>query len=90
MVRYIRKYPIRFIIKTVLNVVYGICIFGISILVFTEFEIVKGFVPPNVFKYMSALFVIFQTVKTALENVKSKPNDKDRKKKQDGSSTIRI
>lgn len=76
----IKEDPVKFIIKTSINIIYGIIIFG-SLFVCTGLANVV--IPAEYLIYFPAGFTILQTIKSALEKV-----EPSIKKKNKGSSTI--
>lgn len=80
-----KENPSKFILKFVINLIYGVCIFGIFFI-----PLAKAFVPidPEYIGYLSGLFVIFRTLKNGLEKIN--PNVKNNKKEGTPSSTIRM
>lgn len=83
-----KEKPLKFLLKFLINSIYGISIFGIFIITFVRTNVIKLFIPPEYLGYLSGLLVIFQTLKKGLEKID--PKLKDDKKDSGPSSTIRM
>ena len=83
-----KENPLKLALKFLVNLVYGVSIFGVFLITFVNNDFVKVLIPPEYFGYLSVLFVIFQTLKNALEKID--PKLKESKKDVKPSRSIKM
>ena len=78
MTRLWKENPLKFILKFAINLIYGVCIFGIF---FIPAINVLAPISSEYIGYLSGLFVVFRTLKNGLEKIDPNLKKNNKKKK---------